>query len=819
MRHILPNIKQKEKKIDKNDNAFIKSIRITIIYLIFGILWITLTDLLSDRIFVTGLLAISIVKGIFYVLITSCLIFFLIYPALRINQNTQRNLSLLNERLTASICELEKERAKLHESEIKLKESETLFHAVFDQVPIGIALIQGSSDTSLTFKNSTIINPMFEHITGRPEAVYKNFNWKDTIYPEDLENNTTAFKEFQSGDEQHFDADMRIIKSDNTTTWIHMSVVPLYIENNGEASQICIIEDIGQRKKFEEELFDSERSKAVLLDNLPGMAYRCKYDREWTMLFVSAGCFELTGYPPEMLLDNNELSFNDLISHDYREYLWNKWEHVLRCRGKLREEYELITASGDIKWVWEQGQGIYDEQGNIIAIEGLIIDITQRKLHEMQLKYINSHEMLTSIYNRSYFQEVLLHDFDNVLFDKAAIILINIKKFSQINANYGYLYGENLIKEIAECLKEITDINTQLFHVSVDRFVIYNKSYKDEDELRNICNLLTARLNTLLTPRAINGSIGVVEIDNSIRDIDYILKKASIAIENVQTDMNFGYGFFNSATEEKINRKIKIYDSLKKIAYDSTSENICMQFQPVINLNDGSVFGFEALARFTHDELGLVMPNEFITIAEEFNLIVPLGITIMRRSFNFLKSLECQGYNEVSLLINISPLQLLRDDFIPYLTYSIEYAAVDVQKIVIEITENVFINDFQKINTKLQEIRNLGIKVAIDDFGTGYSSLSREGELNIDCLKIDKFFIDKLNDQNTDNAITGDIISMAHRLGHYVIAEGVEHEKQMLYLIDKNCDYSQGYLYSRPVNEEKAFDLLRCASYKKSIVK
>ena len=115
---------------------------------------------------------------------------------------------------------------------------------------------------------------MFEHITGRPEAVYKNLNWKDTIYPEDLENNTTAFKGLQTGDEQHFDADMRIIKSDKSITWIHMSVVPLFIENNGEASQICIIEDIGQRKKFEEELYDSERSKAVLLDNLPGMAYQ-----------------------------------------------------------------------------------------------------------------------------------------------------------------------------------------------------------------------------------------------------------------------------------------------------------------------------------------------------------------------------------------------------------------------------------------------------------------------------------------------------------------------------------------------------------------
>jgi FOG: EAL domain len=180
----------------------------------------------------------------------------------------------------------------------------------------------------------------------------------------------------------------------------------------------------------------------------------------------------------------------------------------------------------------------------------------------------------------------------------------------------------------------------------------------------------------------------------------------------------------------------------------------------------------------------------------------------MNLAFRFLKQIEQTGYKNIEIAFNVSAIQLLRDDFLPDLVQIIRETEINPSNLNIEITESIFSNNYQEINDKLEEIRKLGIKISIDDFGTGYSSLARERELNINCLKIDKYFIDKLNNHDVDGCITGDIISMAHKLGHSVIAEGVEYEEQKQYLIKNNCDFVQGYLFSKPLPEALAIDIL-----------
>jgi EAL domain-containing protein (putative c-di-GMP-specific phosphodiesterase class I) len=179
------------------------------------------------------------------------------------------------------------------------------------------------------------------------------------------------------------------------------------------------------------------------------------------------------------------------------------------------------------------------------------------------------------------------------------------------------------------------------------------------------------------------------------------------------------------------------------------------------------------------------------------------------QALSFSNKLKENGYDSVSVSINISATQLLRDDFIKYLLAMIDEKQVNPENIGLEITETVFASNYQEINSILGELKDLGIKIAIDDFGTGYSSLARERELNITCIKIDKYFINKLMLLKDEEAITGDIIAMAHRLGHSVIAEGVEHERQRQYLLKYGCDRIQGYLISKPLSESAALDLLR----------
>ena len=260
--------------------------------------------------------------------------------------------------------------------------------------------------------------------------------------------------------------------------------------------------------------------------------------------------------------------------------------------------------------------------------------------------------------------------------------------------------------------------------------------------------------------------------------------------------------------EEKLLREVTIKKELSKAAFDDFDESIYIVYQPIIDLKTNTIYGFEALARMNSEELGNVSPVEFIPIAEETQLIVPLGKKIMNLAFGFLKQIEQNGYDNIELSFNVSAIQLLRDDFLPDLIQIIHENEINPNNLNIEITESVFSNNYQEINDKLEEIRRLGIKISIDDFGTGYSSLARERELKINCLKIDKYFIDKLDYPRVTDDITGDIVSMAHKLGHCVVAEGVEYEEQKEYLIEHHCDLMQGYLFSKPLLEKSAIDIL-----------
>jgi len=228
-----------------------------------------------------------------------------------------------------------------------------------------------------------------------------------------------------------------------------------------------------------------------------------------------------------------------------------------------------------------------------------------------------------------------------------------------------------------------------------------------------------------------------------------------------------------------------------------------------MDLRTGSIYGFEALARLRTEGLGSVSPLEFIPIAEKTKLIFPIGEKVIIKAFHFLNKLKEHGYNDLHVSINISVTQLLNPDFASRLLELISDMQIDPENIDIEITESVFAHDYDIINNIIEKLRNAGMRIAIDDFGTGYSSLSREEKLTVDCLKIDKYFVDILLKSDLKKAITSDIISMSHKLGHSTIAEGVEQECQMQYLKEHNCDKIQGYLISKPLDENEALEFLK----------
>lgn len=691
------------------------------------------------------------------------------------------------------------------------KESLTL-EAILLQAPIGIAISHSKDPFVSNGNNPAIINPMYEQITGRSKEEIAKLGWAKITHPDDLKREMIYYEKLQSKEIESYSMEKRYIKSDGSTVWVYIVVVGLDIENGHKHNYLCLAQNIMKQKEIEKELFENERSKYVLLSHLPGMAYRCQYDPDWTMEYVSPGCLDLCGYSANSLINNAELSFNDLIAPEYRNPIIKEWDRVLSKKSAFKYEYEIITAQNQRKWVIEMGQGIYNEEGKVSFIEGIILDISDRKEFEKTLKYNNEHDTWTGLHNLRYLEKVLKKHERSKVYEKKAIIEINLSTIHVLSMSYGFQYSRELIKRVAEALTFYCSKDSFLFKTYENRFVFYKKNYKEKEELINFCNKVADTLDSILLIEGVRGGIGIVEIDDKNgQNVDKLLKDLLIASEkaiNVE-EGDLGICFFNLEMEEKILREEGIKRGLAQVIVDKDHGNLYLKFQPIFNLKKNQVSGFEALARFSNKKLGFVPPLEFIPIAEKTKLIIPIGKIIIKKALKFLKHLTSKGYDTISISINISSIQLLHKDFNKDLLEIINQIQVNPGNIVLEITETMFVDSYCHINKKLAELRKYGIKIALDDFGTGYSSLSREKQLNIDFLKIDKYFIDDLLVVKHEEAITGDIISMAHKLGHVVIAEGVESHIQKQYLLNHKCNKIQGYLISKPLNKKMALEFLQ----------
>lgn len=422
--------------------------------------------------------------------------------------------------------------------------------------------------------------------------------------------------------------------------------------------------------------------------------------------------------------------------------------------------------------------------------------------------YYTYYSTLTDTPNSKYFKEYVDEDIRNKHEGKRAAVLISYRNFKTINTLFGYRYGEQVIKELADKLNSFASESRILFHLYGDRYVFYVKDYADKKELEQLCEKIVGDLKSSLITKTSGISIGAVEITDTYTTYDQILQRAFIAAGNVKEDKAIGYAFYSCEMEKQLIVEEDIKNLLQEIV-ENKSDALYLEYQPVLDLKTDKIYGFEALARINSPKLGFISPLKFIPIAEKTMLIIPLGKIIWEKALLTLKKLEEQGYKDIKMSVNISMLQLISDDFLPEFLQIMKKTGVNPRNVAVEITESVFYDNYATINKKLSHIRKQGITVALDDFGTGYSSLARESELNIDCIKIDKHFIGKLNEESKEKAIITEIISMAHKMGHNVIAEGVEDGRQKEYLKKNDCDCMQGYYFSKPIGEDAVLELLK----------
>lgn len=426
-----------------------------------------------------------------------------------------------------------------------------------------------------------------------------------------------------------------------------------------------------------------------------------------------------------------------------------------------------------------------------------------RKLYE--LAYTDES---TKLPNARYLRRILSYELRQHPRKQLALILVHVPGFSKISMIRGHEQGESILVDVAESISARQLEGISLFRYAEDRFMMLVRSYGKRERLSDIMDSLSRmvpdsgekhpekRISTL--------TFGALELSEAYKDEVKAQRDVLIALNQVKEEGK-PYAFFDEVMEKNIIRENELENELRRAISGQHANALFLVYQPLVDAEEERVVGMEALARMRSEKYGMISPLEFIDLAERNGLMRELGRCILDQAMAFQNRLLREGYR-IRMSVNISPIQLMQDDFITMMRSILEKTGLDPSFLELEITESVFLGSYEGTNSILKELRAMGFHIAIDDFGTGYSSFARLKELHVDAVKIDQYFIRRITKLDPSELITGDIITMVHKFGLTTVAEGVETREERDYLISEGCDVLQGYYYSRPLTEE---DMLR----------
>lgn len=467
-------------------------------------------------------------------------------------------------------------------------------------------------------------------------------------------------------------------------------------------------------------------------------------------------------------------------------------------------EFTLVVAVGygiGILNLFESSRLFPGAIADIIFAILIFISIT--RMHTKIVKHMAYHDALTGLPNQRLFKIRL----NNALEDAKrnggmiAVLYMDLDRFKMINDTLGHNVGDMLLQNVAKritgCLREKDTVSRQ----GGDEFTILMPGLTRKEVERSVKNILDAFANPFLLHEHqlyMTPSIGISLYPTCGDHADILIKNADTAMYRVKEKGKNAYQFFNETMGMQVSQKLNMENALRKAL---KNDQLLLLYQPKFNVRTGKIKGVEALIRWEHPELGLVSPADFIPLAEETGLIIPIGRWVLERACAQCKKWQSEGMPGISVAVNLSMVQLKQENFVKTIKQALNETGLDPKFLEIEITESVAMNKELFIH-KLTAIKKLGVGISIDDFGTGYSSFGYIKQLPIDTLKIDRSFVHDITNSEDDAAIVQAIIAMAHILKLKVIAEGVETGEQYALLKQQDCDAVQGYYLSRPLAAE-----------------
>lgn len=419
-----------------------------------------------------------------------------------------------------------------------------------------------------------------------------------------------------------------------------------------------------------------------------------------------------------------------------------------------------------------------------------------------KMKQMAYHDVLSGLPNRRMFLERLIKSMEEAKRNnfKLAVIFIDLDRFKNINDTLGHDFGDLLLKHVsskmAESLRKIDTISRQ----GGDEFtIILNRIRAEEDVVPLIQRMQSIVAQPIVIKDQelhVSMSIGIAFYPKDGKNTEELMKNADLAMYRAKEEGRDRYKFYTHDMNKNISRKVTLENGLRKALKNG---EFLLYYQPQVNAKTGGIVGVETLIRWNTMEAGIVLPSEFIPVAEETGLIIPIGEWVLTSACTQAKIWHESGHNQLKVAVNLSPVQFQHDNLVQMIASVLKKTGFNPHYLELEITETISFIDAEEAIKKMDAIRELGVRISIDDFGTGYSSLMYLKRFPINTLKIAKPFITDMTTNQKDQALVATIISMAHSLGLSVIAEGIETEQQFLSLIELRCDVIQGDLYSKPL--------------------
>lgn len=577
-----------------------------------------------------------------------------------------------------------------------------------------------------------------------------------------------------------------------------------YMRFGDEEYNCGFARDITKRKQMEEAL---QLSSMVLHNSSEGMLVT---DENNQIITINPAFSNITGYSFEEVKGKNPRMFKS-DRHDQAFYraMW----HEIITTGQWQGEIWDKRKNGETHAKWLTINTICNNDGSIHRYVALFSDITEKKKSEELIWRQANFDTLTGLPNRDMFRDRLRQEVKKSIRAELplALLLVDLDQFKEVNDTLGHAVGDMLLKDAARRISACVRESDTVARLGGDEFTVVLSEISDSSHVDDVAQKIISKLAEPfhLGSEAvyISASIGITLYPNDATDIDVLIKNADQSMYVAKNKGRNRFSYFTASLQEAAQTKLRLTNDLRGAL---EANQFRVHFQPIVELSTGRIHKAEALLRWQHPERGMVGPMEFIPLAEETGLINEIGDWVFKESARWAK-LWCNRFgDDFQVSVNKSPVQFRAESY-HFAAKWFEYLqelGLSGGNMVIEITEGLLLNADTHVADELHRLRDAGIQVAIDDFGTGYSSLSYLKKFDIEYLKIDRSFVNNLETDANDMALSEAIIVMAHKLGLKVIAEGVETEGQCNLLTIAGCDYAQGYLFSKPVPPEEFERLL-----------